>query len=114
MQTSGNPLLKTKGFGIAHALKLRKSGYVCRSAPQRARSDCPVKSIAARRIEESVVAQVRSALAADDTRAQLNVTDSDWLALSQNESGEFLRRIIRRVVYHGATAAVSLELGHED
>src|SRR5579871_3463670 len=36
--------------------------YVCRSAPHQARSACVVKSIAARRIEESVLAQVRSAL----------------------------------------------------
>lgn len=28
--------------------------------------------------------------------------------------GEFLRRIVRRVVYNGASGTVSLELGHED
>jgi site-specific DNA recombinase len=88
--------------------------YVCRAAPQKARSNCQVKSVAARRIEESVMAQVRSALAADDARSQLNVVDADWRAFSENESTDFLRRLIRRVVYNGTTGAVSLELGHED
>jgi len=88
--------------------------YVCRAAPKRARSDCAVRSIAARRIEESVVAQVRLALTPDDARSQLNVADADWRAFSENESADFLRRVIRRVVYNGITGIVSLELGHED
>ena len=88
--------------------------YVCRAAPKRTRSDCPVKSIAARRIEESVVAELRSVLTAEETRAQLNVSDTDWRAFSENQSAEFLRRMIRRVIYNGTNGAVSLELGHED
>jgi site-specific DNA recombinase len=88
--------------------------YVCRATSQRTRSECPVKSIAARRIEESVAAQVRMALMADDARAELNVTDSDWRAFNENESGDFLRRIVRRVIYDGTNGAVSLELSHED
>ncbi len=88
--------------------------YVCRRVPQRPLSHCPVKSIAARRIEESVVAQVRSALAAEDARAKLNVTDTDWREFRENELGDFLHRIIRRAVYNGSTGTVSLELGHED
>jgi site-specific DNA recombinase len=88
--------------------------YVCRAGSHDTRSACPVKSIAARRIEESVVAQVRSALMMDNARAQLKVADADWAGFQENQSGELVRRILRRVVYNGANGAVSLELGHED
>jgi site-specific DNA recombinase len=88
--------------------------YVCCAAPKRTRSDCPVKSIAACRIEESVVAELRSVLTAEETRAQLNVSDTDWRPFSENQSAEFLRRMIRRVIYNGTNGAVSLELGHGD
>jgi hypothetical protein len=88
--------------------------YVCRAGSHDTRSACPVKSIAARRIEESVVAQVRSALMMDNARAQLKVADADWAGFQEDQSGELVRRILRRVVYNGANGAVSLELGHED
>jgi site-specific DNA recombinase len=88
--------------------------YVCRRAPQHARAEWPVKSIAARRIEESVLMQLRSVLAAQDARAQLNVSDTEWQAFNENESADFLHRMIRRVTYHATTGAVSLELGHEN
>jgi site-specific DNA recombinase len=88
--------------------------YVCRATSQKARSACQIKSIAARRIEESVLAQVRSALTAEDARAQLNVSEADWQAFRENDSGNLFRRMVRRVVYNGTNGAVSLELHHED
>lgn len=86
--------------------------YVCRPASERSRSECAVKSIAARRIEESVVTQVRSALAEGDVRTRLNVTEAEWQAFRETESTDLVSRIIRRVTYDGTT--VALELGHED
>jgi hypothetical protein len=50
----------------------------------------------------------------DNARAQLKVADADWAGFEENQSGELVRRVLRRVVYNGANGAVSLELGHED
>jgi site-specific DNA recombinase len=85
--------------------------YVCRAAQEKGRGACPTKSVAARLIEESVVAQVRAALAAEDTRKQLDISETDWRAFGESELGDFVRKIVQRVVYDGTSGAVSLELG---
>jgi site-specific DNA recombinase len=85
--------------------------YVCRVAQEKGRSACPTKSVAAGLIEESVVAQVRAALTAEDTREKLEISETDWRAFDENEPGDLVRRIVQRVVYDGTSGAVSLELG---
>ena len=77
----------------------------------RKRSACPTKSVAARLIEESVVAQVRATLTAEDAREQLEISETDWRAFGENQLGDFVQRIVQRVVYDGTSGAVSLELG---
>ena len=51
-------------------------------------------------------------------REQLHISETEWQALAENQSGELIRTavqaIVRRVVYDGARGAVSVELGDED
>jgi hypothetical protein len=83
--------------------------YVCRRG--RENSGCVGKRIAACVIEESVIEQVRSALSVEEAREQLHVSETEWQAFAENQSGEFIRTIVRRAVYDGTQGAVSLELG---
>ena len=83
--------------------------YVCRRG--RENSGCAGKRIAACVIEESVIEQVRSALSVEEAREQLHVSETEWQAFAENQSGEFIRTIVRRAVYDGTQGAVSLELG---
>jgi site-specific DNA recombinase len=85
--------------------------YICRTAQRNGRQSCPTKSIAARIIEESVIEQVRSALNVEEAREQLHVSETERQAFAENQSGEFIRSMVRRVVYDGVRGAVSLELG---
>jgi hypothetical protein len=83
--------------------------YVCRTQGQNGR--CAVKFVTARMIEESVIEQVQAALSVELTREQLYVSENDWQEFRENPSAEFIRSMVRRVVYEGLSGAVSLELG---
>jgi len=83
--------------------------YVCMTARKKGWSACPTKSVPARMIEDSVVLQLRTALATAETREQLHVPESDWEALETGQ-GETVRSLVRDVSYDGATGAVSLRL----
>jgi site-specific DNA recombinase len=85
--------------------------YVCRAGRQKSTSGCAAKSIGARALEESVIEQVRCALSTQEARKQLRISESEWEAFAENQSGELIRAIVRRVVYDGARGAVSVELG---
>jgi site-specific DNA recombinase len=90
--------------------------YVCRTGRGKNgnRMDlngCALKFVAARMIEASVIEQVRSALSAGEVRKQLRLSQKDWEVLTENQPGELIRAMVQRVVYDGATQAVSLELG---
>jgi site-specific DNA recombinase len=85
--------------------------YVCRVAQEKGWDACPTKSVAAGVIEASVVMQLRSALAVDGARDQLQVSDADWLAFDEGDPGGLVRTVVRRVAYDGTSGAVSLELG---
>ncbi len=69
-------------------------------------------------IEDAVLAQLRTALRAPETREQLNVADADWQSLEAGHY-EFLRALVKEVGYDGTTGAVSMHLSrseasHED
>ena len=87
--------------------------YVCRSAREKdkGRNVCPTKSVAARMIDESVISQVMAALRTEDIREKLEIPAPDWEAFGERSSGDFVRTIVQRVVYDGASGKVSLELG---
>jgi hypothetical protein len=83
--------------------------YVCQTVRHSGWGSCPTKSAPARWIEESIVDQLRSALSANQTREQLDVTDPDWQAFEQ-EPGALVRALVREIRYEGTTGAVSLTL----
>jgi hypothetical protein len=85
--------------------------YVCRIAREKGWKACSTKSVAAGVIEASVVKQLRSALAVDGARDQLQVSDVDWLAFDEGDPGGLVRTLVQRVAYDGTSGAVSLELG---
>jgi hypothetical protein len=92
--------------------------YVCKSARQNGWSSCPTESVPARMIEDSVLAQLRTALRDSGTREQLNVPEARWQSFEQDH-GLLVRALVKNVSYDGTTGAVSLNLtrsedAHED
>jgi site-specific DNA recombinase len=83
--------------------------YVCKTARQKGWGACPTKSVPARIIEDSILHQLRTALAPALTREQLHVPDSDWEALGAGQP-EIVRSLVKDVSYDGSTGAVSLRL----
>ena len=84
--------------------------YVCRVAQEKGWNACPTKSIAARTMEASVVAQLRSALSAEGARDELRLSDADWSAFEEGDPGDLVRAVVQRITYDGTSGAVSLEL----
>lgn len=83
--------------------------YVCKTVRQKGWSACPTKSVPARLIEDPVVDQLRTALGALEIRERLNVSEADWKSFDQGDRG-FVRALVAKVSYDGATGAVSLSL----
>ncbi len=52
--------------------------YVCQAARQNGWDSCPTKSVAAALIEDSVVAQLRTALSGEEMRQQLEIDETEW------------------------------------
>jgi site-specific DNA recombinase len=88
----------------------RYSYYVCITAREKGWKACPTKSIAARAIEESVVAQLRSALQIEAARDELRLSEADWLAFDERSPDSLLKALVRRVAYDGTSGTVSLDL----
>jgi len=85
--------------------------YVCQAARQNGWDSCPTKSVPATKIEDSVITQLRTALANDETREELEISDSDWQAFEQGGAFSLVRAVVEAIGYDGTTGAVSLELG---
>ncbi len=83
--------------------------YVCQTARQKGWSSCPTKSVPARMIEDSVLAQLQTALGSWETREQLDVSEGDWLSFEQDPS-DLVRAVLKEVRYDGTTGAVTLQL----
>ena len=87
--------------------------YVCRVAHEKGWQACATKAIAASLIEESVVTQIRSALRAEGTCDELQVSNADRLAFDEGDPGDLVRAVVQRITYDGTNGAVSLELSHK-
>lgn len=83
--------------------------YVCQAARQNGWSSCPTKSVAARMIEDAVVDQLRTALRAQETREQLNVSEGEWQTFEEGHF-ELVRAVVKEIRYDGTTGSVSLYL----
>ena len=84
--------------------------YVCQKARQNGWHTCPTKSVPADMIEESVMAQLRVALSREETRQQLQISETDWQVFEQGNQDRLLRSIVARVRFDGVTGGVTLRL----
>ena len=75
--------------------------YLCLNAKRRGWAACPAKSLPARRIEESVLGQIRD--------AQRGLTDSaGWEQLNRTGQVEAIRQIVERVGYDAGKGQISI------
>jgi site-specific DNA recombinase len=84
--------------------------YVCQAARQNGWNSCPTKSVAAALIEDSVVAQLRGALSSEETRQQLQITQTDWEHFLEGEARGLVVGVVEQIGYDGRTGAVTLKL----
>ena len=84
--------------------------YVCRKAQRKGWASCPTKSVSARAIESSTVAQLSAALACAKVRDELHVEDSEWQRLQQGDARGLVRALVERISYDRGDGVVSIEL----
>jgi hypothetical protein len=89
---------------------LRYRYYLCTTAKKNGWAACPTKSVSSQVIEESVIEQLRTTLAADEAREELQVTDREWQHFLEVGNSEFVRSLCERLSYDGTTGIVSLSL----
>src|SRR5580704_17126647 len=85
--------------------------YVCQAARQNGWHSCPTKSVAAALIEDTVVAQLRTALSGEETRQQLQITETDWEHFLEGDARGLVVGVVEHIGYDGTTGAVTLKLG---
>jgi len=86
--------------------------YVCQAARQNGWDSCPTKSVAAALIEDTVVAQLRTALS-EETRQQLQITETDWGCFLEGDHRGLVAGVVEHIGYDGTTGAVTVRLGLE-
>ena len=84
--------------------------YVCQAARQNGWNSCPTKSVAAALIEDTVVAQLRSALNGEETRQQLQIAETDWECFCRDDLRGLVVGVVERIGYDGRTGAVKVKL----
>ncbi len=85
--------------------------YVCKKAHVHGYASCPTRSVAAERIETSVVTQLQSVLDAEKTRRQLDVPNDEWQSWLAGSTTTLLRAVVAKIRYDGLTGDVALEVG---
>jgi site-specific DNA recombinase len=85
--------------------------YVCQAARQNGWHSCPTKSIAAALIEDTVVAQLRTALSGEETRQQLQIAETDWEHFLEGDRRGLVVGVVEHIGYDGKTGAVAVKLG---
>jgi Recombinase zinc beta ribbon domain len=85
--------------------------YVCQAARQNGWDSCPTKSVAAALIEDTVVAQLRTALSGEETRQQLQITETDWGCFLEGDHRGLVVGVVEHIGYDGKTGAVAVKLG---
>jgi hypothetical protein len=81
--------------------------YVCQAARLNGWNS---KSVAAALIEDSVVAQLRGALSSEETRRQLQITETDLEHFLEGEARGLVVGVVEQIGYDGRTGAVTLKL----
>jgi hypothetical protein len=90
---------------------LRFRYYVCKRAQVENYASCPTKSIAADRIETSVVTQLQAALDAQQMRRKLRVPNAEWQSWLAGNTTGLLRGVVTKVSYDGITGDIALQIG---
>jgi len=85
--------------------------YVCQAARQNGWDSCPTKSVAAALIEDTVVAQLRTTLSGEETRQQLQITETDWDCFLEGDRRGLVVGVVESIGYDGKTGAVTVKLG---
>jgi len=85
--------------------------YVCKAAQLHGYECCPTKSIAADKIETSVVTQLQIALTSDTVRGQLCIPNDEWETSLKDNPAYQVRSIAKKVSYDGISGDVVLTLG---
>ena len=93
---------------------LRFRYYVCKRAQVESYASCPTKSVAADRIETSVVTQLQAALDVEQMRRKLRVPNAEWQSWLAGNTTGLLRGVVTKVSYDGITGDVALQLGTYD
>ena len=84
--------------------------YVCRAVRQNGWDACPTQSVPAQVIEDSVVAQLRIALADEGAREQWPISETELQKLRDGGSSVLVGTLVKQIGYDGTTGAVSLTL----
>jgi hypothetical protein len=84
--------------------------YVCRSVRRKDWGACPTKSVAANRLECSVVAHLKIALESQEVRTSLYVPATEWASFQAGQVDSLVRSIVRMVTFNGERGEVSLKL----
>jgi site-specific DNA recombinase len=90
---------------------LRFRYYVCKRAQVESYASCPTKSVAADRIETSVVTQLQAALDAEQMRRKLRVPNAEWQSWLAGNTTGLLRGVVTKVSYDGITGDIALQIG---
>ena len=86
--------------------------YVCQRARRNGWDSCPTKAVPAVLIEDSVVAQLRTALSSEEIRRELQAAEGDWQLFQQGDPAGLVRAVVENILYDGSTGAVTLTLGN--
>jgi len=99
------PMIATYTARGAHRYRY----YVCQGARQKGWKSCPTKSVAASRIEESLLVQLRIRLT-EETRRNMNVLETDWQAFLEGDPTRLVPTLVEAIRYDGRTGIVTVKL----
>jgi hypothetical protein len=81
--------------------------YVCQHARQKGWKACQTKSVSAGVIEDSLVAELRARLSAEETRRTIQIPEADWQALLEGDSTRLVQSM-EKIRCDGSTGLVSV------
>jgi hypothetical protein len=84
--------------------------YICPGGRRKNGKTCSAKSVAASRMEESLLAQLRARLSVKETRLSLNVLERDWQLFLEGEHCSLVPNLVEAIRYDGGTEMVSVQL----
>lgn len=87
----------------------RYTYYVCRTARRNGWVACPVKTISAARIEESVIEQLRARLHDEGTQMELGISRAERISFEDRDASTLIAEFVEKVIV-GHAGRVTLQL----